>query len=119
MHTQRQQFPATLLANGKVLVAGGFFGGSLTNAELYSSTASVVTPIILTGATVLPNGAFRFNFTNTPGASFTALSTTNLSLPLTNWTVLGAPTNVALGLFQFTDLQATNSARRFYGIRSP
>jgi hypothetical protein len=119
MHNQRQQFPATLLSSGKVLVAGGFFGGSLTNAELYTSTASVVVPIILTGATVLLNGAFRFDFTNTPGASFTALSTTSLSLPLTNWTVLGSPTNVALGLFQFTDLQATNSPRRFYGIRSP
>jgi N-acetylneuraminic acid mutarotase len=119
MHNQRQQFPAALLSNGKVLVAGGFFGGSLTNAEWYSSTASAALPILLTSETKLPSGAFRFGFTNTPGVSFTALAATNLSLSLSNWTVLGSVTDSPPGEFQFTDLQATNSPRRFYRVRSP
>jgi hypothetical protein len=64
-------------------------------------------------------GAFRFGFTNTPGALFTVLTTTNLSLSSSNWTVLGSAAETADGLFQFTDLQATNYSHRFYRIRSP
>ena len=47
------------------------------------------------------------------------LGTTNLSLPLSNWTVLGAPAENPAGQFQFTDSQATNGAPRFYRVRSP
>ena len=117
MHNQRQQFPALLLPNGQVLVAGGFYFQSLTNSELYSSISSV--PIILVNPTRLISGAFRFGFTNTPGVSFTALSTTNLSLSLSNWTVLGTVTDSPPGQFQFTDPQATNYPQRFYRVRSP
>jgi sugar lactone lactonase YvrE len=64
-------------------------------------------------------GAFQFGFTNgTAGACYTVLSSTNLLLPLANWTVLGVSTNTPTGLFDFTD---TNHAGgpRFYQIRSP
>jgi hypothetical protein len=64
-------------------------------------------------------GAFQFAFTNTPGAVFTVLATTNPVLPLSNWTVLGGVTEVSPGHFQFADPQATNSPRRFYRVRSP
>jgi hypothetical protein len=64
-------------------------------------------------------GAFQFAFTNAPGATFTALAATNLALPLANRTVLGGVTGTSLGKFLFTDLPATNSAQRFYRIRSP
>jgi hypothetical protein len=47
------------------------------------------------------------------------LSTTNLSLPLNNWTVAGSPTNIASGVFQFTTQPTTNDAQRFYTVRSP
>ena len=47
------------------------------------------------------------------------LGTTDLSLPLSNWTVLGALTDNPPGQFQFTDPQATNGALRFYRVRSP
>jgi hypothetical protein len=67
----------------------------------------------------LPNGAFQFSFTNLPGLSFTVLGTTNLTLPLSNWTVLGAPVEGPAGQYQFTDTQATNSASQFYRVRSP
>jgi len=65
------------------------------------------------------NGAFQFSFIGTPGASFTALATTNLSLSLSNWTPLGMPAEISPGYFQFTDLQATQNPQRFYRVRSP
>jgi hypothetical protein len=68
---------------------------------------------------ILPNGSFQLTFTNTPGASFTALASTNAALPVSNWTVLGPVTEISPGLFHFTDPQAVNSQLRFYRIRSP
>jgi len=44
------------------------------------TTTPVATMPSLTG-TRLANGSFRINFTNTPGASFTVLATTNIVLP--------------------------------------
>jgi hypothetical protein len=68
---------------------------------------------------MLGNGMFQLSFSNnTAGATFTVLSTTDPSLSLTNWTVVGPATNTAPGLFQFTDTEATN-AQRFYIIRLP
>ena len=73
----------------------------------------------LMGATTLGSGVFQLSFSNTlAGATFTVLSTTNLSVPLTNWMVVSAATNTAPGLYQFTDTAATN-AQRFYRVRSP
>jgi hypothetical protein len=68
--------------------------------------------------TNLSNGNFQIRFVNTPGVSFTVLATTNLSVPLTNWTVLGTATEIPLGQFQFIDTSATGP-RRFYEVRSP
>jgi hypothetical protein len=78
-----------------------------------------VSGVFLTGAARLPNGAFQFAFTNTPGATFTALAATNLSLPLSVWTILGNPNEISPGKFQFTDPQAPSNPQRFYRVRSP
>ncbi len=66
-------------------------------------------------------GAFQFGFTNLLGGSFSVLSTTNLALPLNQWSNLGAAVEMppGSGNFQFTDPQATNGPRRFYRVRSP
>ncbi len=56
----------------------------------------IATPPTLTGLQMLGNGVVHFAFTNNPSASFTVLSTTNLSLPLSNWTVVGAPDRILL-----------------------
>jgi hypothetical protein len=77
------------------------------------------TPPNLVDVQMLGNGVFQFTFTNTPSASFTVLSTTNLLLPLTNWMVVGTATNTGPGLFQFTSQPTTNDPQRFYTIRSP
>jgi hypothetical protein len=79
-----------------------------------------VTPaVVLANATTLPGGAFHFTFTATPGAAFTVLGTTNVTLPFANWTVLGPATENSAGQFEFTDTQTAGSARRFYRVRSP
>src|SRR5262249_33431943 len=77
------------------------------------------TPIQLTQMAATINGAFQFSFANTPGATFTVLATTNVSLPLSNWTVLGPVSEGPPGQFQFTDTQATNHPARLYRIRWP
>ncbi len=76
-------------------------------------------PIVSTNPTLLSNGALQFSFTNTPGQSFTVFSITNISVPFSNWTVLGGVTETAPGQFQFTDPQATNNQAHFYRVRSP
>jgi hypothetical protein len=88
--------------------------GLHTNTLVISSAG-----ITLTGATILANGAFRFNFANSPGASFQVVATTNLSLPASAWITLGFVTEVSPGQFQFTDPEAPNNPRRFYRVRLP
>jgi DNA-binding beta-propeller fold protein YncE len=80
---------------------------------------ATVTPLVLTGGTILANGAFRFSFTNNQGASFTVLTTTNLASPMSNWTVVGTPTNSGSGLFQFTAPMSTNAPQLYYRVSSP
>jgi hypothetical protein len=81
--------------------------------------APTPTSIRLVNAARLSNGAFQFGFTNTPGAVFTALATTDLSLGPSAWSVLGGATEVSDGHFQFVDTQATSYPRRVYQVRSP
>ncbi len=64
-------------------------------------------------------GSFRFGFSNGNNATFTVLASTNLSLPIASWDVLGVATNVGGGNYQFTDPGVTNAALRFYQLRSP
>jgi hypothetical protein len=71
-------------------------------------------------ATQSPAGQFTFTFAdNTPGATFTVMSTTNLSLPLGDWTVVGQPIQTAPAQFRFNDPHATNNPQRFYRVSSP
>jgi hypothetical protein len=77
-------------------------------------------PVRLTDPAALANGAFRFQFTNAPRATFSVLSATNVETHATNWSVLGVPSEGAPGVYEFVDPGATtNQPRRFYGVRSP
>jgi hypothetical protein len=76
------------------------------------------TPPHLTGAR-LTNGTFQINFTNTPGAGFVVLESTNISLSVSNWTVLGAPTESPAGQYQFIDSAAASNQKRFYRVSLP
>jgi hypothetical protein len=113
----------TLLANGQVLAVGGSGppsdGGfhALASAELYGSPN--VTPIFLSNPVTLPGGAFQFGFTNTHGATFSVLGTSDASMAVSNWTGLGTASEISPGNFQFVDTQATNNPQRFYRVRAP
>jgi hypothetical protein len=73
----------------------------------------------LTSATMPSQGVIQFAFSNALNMSFTVLSATNLSLPLTNWTAVGSATNIGPGLYQFISQPTTNNPQRFYALRSP
>jgi len=94
-------------------------GQFTTNDLLLNQPEVIVKPPTLTGIQMLGNGVLQFAFSNTSSASFTVLSTTNLSLPLKNWAIVGSPTNIAPGLFQFTTEPTTNDPQCFYRIISP
>jgi hypothetical protein len=96
---------------GTVTIAG-------QTLTVVQSTAASNLPSILRGAKILGDGSLQFSFTNTPGAAFTVLFTTNFMLPLSLWTPLGAPIENPPGQYQFTDPAATNS-QGFYNVRSP
>jgi hypothetical protein len=100
--------------------------GTVNNPNYLGSTTNILvivppapTPITLAGSEIQANGAFRLSFTNTPGASFSVLGSTNLCRARTNWSLLGSAVEVSPGNFGFTDSQATNLPQRFYLIRSP
>ncbi len=58
-------------------------------------------------------------FTNTPGASFTLLGTTDFTQPVDYWEVLGPMNEVSPGVFQWTDTDYGYYDFRFFLIRSP
>ena len=85
-----------------------------------SSSANLVpTSPYLTGLLILTNGALQLTFSNVSGAPFTVLGSTDIGLPLSNWSVLGLAIEIVPGQFQFTDPLATNNTQRFYRVRSP
>jgi hypothetical protein len=87
-----------------------------------ASTINIAVPLPsvtrLASFTVRSGGSFQFAFTNSIGAQFSVLATTDLSLPLSRWMVLGGVLEIAPGQFMFTDPQAVNNPQRFYSIRS-
>jgi WD40 repeat protein len=119
LNAPRSTHVATLLPNGKVLVAAGYYVNNnvqLFSAELYDSAAggiSLVNPV------KLPGGAFQFAFTGPSNGTNTVLAATNPALPSANWTVLGVVPEFSAGLFVFSDSQAANGPSRFYMVRSP
>ena len=106
----------------------GLFSGALYHFQILASnnsgngagidqlfaTASITYPD-LSGATLASPGGFQFEFTNTSGASFAVLFSTNFS----DWTVLGPALEGPAGHYQFIAPQMTNIVQGFYRVRSP
>jgi hypothetical protein len=88
-----------------------------TSQIINISVPTPTTPFLMSALTT--NGVFQVGFTNSPGALFAELMTTNLNLPLSNWTVLGKVTEPSPGQFQFVEPSATKAIPRFYRVRSP
>ena len=96
-----------------------FVNGIQSASSLVSISVPVPTATTLTNGQTLADGSFQCSFTNSVGALFGVLASTDVSLPLSSWTVLGGVTEISAGQFQFTDPQATNYAKRFYRLHSP
>jgi sugar lactone lactonase YvrE len=92
---------------------------SLLGQTIPITQEAIGSPLTLTGAHILGRGVLQLAFSNSSGASFTVLSTTNLALPLSQWTVAGPATNTGAGQYQFTSQPTPNDPQRYYLIRSP
>jgi autotransporter-associated beta strand protein len=80
-----------------------------------------VTPTVpptLTNPARRSDGNITFEINGTLGQGYTVLGATNIALPLANWTILQSGT-VTTTPYVFSDLNATNYPRRFYGVSSP
>jgi PKD repeat protein len=84
--------------------------------ELQSPAAN---PSVLTNPSLAANGTVVFGFTNVSNADFTVLATTNLALPLGQWSILGQAVQNVPGQYQFTAAAAAKYPRQFYRVVSP
>ena len=78
-------------------------------------------PLLENSAWTAAGGArcFQFTFSNVTNADFTVLATTNLALPLADWSMLAPVIQCSPGQYQFTDPGATNYPQCFYRVVSP
>ena len=77
-----RHFQTAIAARGRIYVG--------TDNQVFAFTVPVP-PIHLTNSTVLPNGVVQFSFTNTPGLSFTAFTTTNVGARISPTSVRQGP----------------------------
>jgi hyaluronate lyase len=96
--------------------------GRAIQASFISNSAAVtnsIPPVITSFGVTGASGQFQIQLTGNSNFTQTVLATTNLALPLSNWTVLGVATQISSGIFQFTDLKMTNNVQQYYRLRSP
>jgi hypothetical protein len=82
-----------------------------------SGSLGVIPPQI--SASLSSNGAVQLDFTNYTEGPYTILGANDLTLPSSNWSVLGTADESSPGKFHFTDTDATNYPQSFYRVRSP
>lgn len=96
-------------------------GGTSAGSSKDFSTLSLL-PVQLAGATISQGITgqkyMQLVLTNVAGASFTVLGSSNLTQPLSNWSVLGSMSEMASGLYQFTDSQPATNPGCFYRVES-
>jgi hypothetical protein len=98
-----------------VSARGVSFGGDAT----FTTLALPPLTLNLQLEQIKRNARAELTFSNQPGAHFTVLGTTNISLPLSEWTVLGSAIETSPGKFEFIDTGVTNRPQNFYRVRSP
>jgi hypothetical protein len=71
--------------------------------------------LVIRDAGTIGDGVFRLNFDGLSNSTYSVWASTNLS----HWNLLGTAEQGNLGLFSFTDSEATNVPIRFYRLQSP
>lgn len=112
---------AALAASDTSLYGGGFFSKAGGKPSVNVARMALVTPTspLRLRSSALAGGVFTAWFTTSPGATFRALRTTDLSHPLNAWLPVGSVTEVTPVLYRFTDPQAANTGQRYYSIQWP
>jgi hypothetical protein len=91
-------------------------GGSANSAQAGTTTLSQ--PRIVVAA--MTGGGLVFSGTNgSPGGGYTVRSSTNLAVPLTNWTPVGGGSFDGLGNYCVTNAINPNEPARFYLLSQP
>ncbi len=101
---------------GDVFVTGNLSNGN--ESDFVTIKYAEIWPITL-NVNAFTNGTLNAAFTNTPGATFTLMGTTNLNSDAGAWTVFGAVPEIAPGQFSFTNAPSPTEPRVFYRVRSP
>jgi hypothetical protein len=104
---------------GRGRSVGGFHDGS---SGLVESVRQFYVPgnaPVISGSREAGTSDFIISFPYTSGFGFEVLSTTNLNLPLGDWTVLGPVREFAPRQYQFIHLNAIGEPQSFYRLRSP
>ena len=96
---------------------GTFSLGTNATSLLLTYTPPPLVPSVVSGFIWAGGHNFLLSFTGANGQNYRVLGSTNLLLPLTNWSVLTNGT-FGLGSVNYTDNVATNF-QRFYRIASP
>lgn len=90
------------------------------NTNTCSTTVTVLdqSQLLIVAGGIAPGGGFKFSFEGFPGLSYRVLASSNLLLPVTNWTAISTG-DFNAGLTSVTNFGATNSLLQFYRIVSP
>ena len=109
--------PTTVTVAGSGIVSGGTASLAITGGELYLTVSGgTLYPPVLSGLSYGLTGPV-LAFSGTNGQAYTVLATTNLLLPVTNWSILSTGTLTGVTM-TYTNTTATNS-QQFYLIKSP
>lgn len=111
-----QPFNSVVVHWDKAPITGGDYG-CIYMADNVRVTPAPAPPVVSIAR--MNTGACQFSFTNWPGRTFTVLGTTNLSLALTNWTVLGTTTETTPCNYQYTEPQPGTNTHWFYRVCWP
>ena len=87
-----------------------------------TSSNAVLTVGPLSFAQVVAAGGGNFILSGVGGTidgTYYVLATTNLTLPLTNWTAIATDQFDGLGDFIFTNVAQTNAPQMFYILKQP
>ena len=107
--------------NGSGLTAnnGNYVFAQAAGNTTALSILPLVTPAFAGLGISVGSGGSQFSFSAQAGQNYKVLAADNLTLPVSQWTIVTNGTFGPTGVVTFTDGSATNLAQRFYQIVSP